>query len=77
MLIKGKDLTSRQAEMVKSAYVHRLTHENNYPAHNPCNATVKPITDEQWIKDHAFHFIKDGSRLMANRNHCEPVYMAD
>lgn len=33
------------------------------------------ITDDQWLLEHAFHFVKDGSRLMAN-NHAEPAYMA-
>jgi hypothetical protein len=33
--------------------------------------------DERWITTHAFYFVKDGSRLMANRRHAEPIYMAD
>lgn len=32
-------------------------------------------TDNEWIIEHAFNFIKDGSRLNGNYNHCVPVYM--
>ena len=35
------------------------------------------VSDEEWIKAHAFHFTKDGSRLMANKNFAEPAYLAD
>ncbi len=37
--------------------------------------TIPLQTDTEWVYGHAFHFIADGSRLMANRNHAEPVYM--
>ena len=33
-------------------------------------------TDAEWIAAHAFYFVKDGSRLAANRPRCEPAYMA-
>jgi phospholipase C len=29
-------------------------------------------TDQQWLEAHAFHFLKDGSRLM-ERRHAEPA----
>jgi len=77
MLVKGENLTLAQTQMVKNAFVHRLTIENGYPEKNPCNATCKAISDKQWIKEHAFHFIKDGSRLTFNHKHCEPSFMAD
>jgi hypothetical protein len=32
----------------------------------------KPLqTDEEWLKDSSFHFVKDGSRLISNRKYCE------
>jgi hypothetical protein len=34
-------------------------------------------TDAEWINAHSFHFTADGSRLMANRHHAEPVWMAE
>lgn len=35
------------------------------------------ITDAQWLADHAFHFVKDGSRLHGRRHHAEPAFMAE
>jgi hypothetical protein len=37
----------------------------------------KLTTDQEWLDAHAFHFTKDGKRLMANRRHAEPAFMAD
>lgn len=34
-------------------------------------------TDDEWIAQHAFHFVKDGSRLSSQQSSCEPAYMAD
>lgn len=39
--------------------------------------TVPLQTDNEWVKDHAFHFVADGSRLMQRRNACVPAYVAD
>jgi hypothetical protein len=75
MLIKGSQLTDKQRREVLAAYVHRNTIEH------PCNLTGGPTvptqTDQDWLNDHAFYFVKDGSRLAANRAHCEPAFMAD
>ncbi len=35
---------------------------------------VPLTTDSEWLKRYAFHFTKDGKRLMANHHHAEPVY---
>lgn len=35
------------------------------------------VTDAQWVDAHAFHFTKDGRRLMANRHFAEMSYAAD
>lgn len=74
MLIKGQNLTSRQKSIVLNAFIYRNTIENHS---RPDGIRQEPVTDEQWIQEHAFHFIKDGSRLMANIHFCEPHYMAD
>jgi hypothetical protein len=37
---------------------------------------VRVQTDEAWLADHAFHFTKDGRRLMIRR-HAEPVWKAN
>lgn len=73
MLIKGKDLNPTQRATVKAAYVHRHTVEHN-ASWSKDKATQ---TDKQWIDSHAFYFVKDGSRLAANRKYCIPVYMAE
>jgi hypothetical protein len=33
-------------------------------------------TDAEWIAAHAFHFTRDGTRLMQNQRHAEPAYLA-
>lgn len=79
MLIKGSKLSPAQRSLVLAAFPYRWTHENKRRAHTFYGGhvpTMEPVSDEQWLADHAFHFIKDGSRLMANRHHAEPAYMA-
>ena len=76
MLIRGDKLTRRQREIVLRAFTYRLTTENGYPERNPCGARVPAISDDEWLKERAFHFLKDGSRLMANRHRAEPHYLA-
>ena len=39
--------------------------------------TIRLQTDDEWLATHAFHFLKDGSRLMTNRHHAEPAFMAN
>lgn len=34
---------------------------------------VPLTTDAEWLATHAFYFVKDGSRLAANRRTCEVV----
>jgi hypothetical protein len=38
--------------------------------HHP---TVPLVTDEEWLAKHAFHFVKDGSRLKMNKKFAETV----
>lgn len=76
-LVKGENLSSAQVKQVKAVFVHRLTTENGYPQRNPCGATVPAISDEQWIKEHAFYIRSSDGRLADKPNHCEPVFMAE
>ena len=77
MLIKGEKLNQRQFEQVLNAYVHRFT------TGNPAAKRVHPKlgeptqTDQEWVNEHAFHFLADGSRLSWKHNHCEPAFVAD
>lgn len=32
------------------------------------------ISDDQWLRQHAFHFLADGSRLSHAQTHAETVY---
>ena len=81
MLIKGADLDYPQRQQVLNAFCYRWTTENPKRVQFWRDISSKPkiplISDAQWLKEHAFHFTKDGSRLMANRHHAEPVSMAD
>ncbi len=68
MLITGAQLTPRQQALVRAAFVHRHLAIGNgryYP------------TDQAWIVDHAFHFTKDGTRLMRNHKYAEPHDLAE
>jgi spore germination cell wall hydrolase CwlJ-like protein len=70
MLIKGEQLNDGQRKQVLAAYVMRNTVEHPFP---PSGGTTQ--TDQQWVEDHAFYFVKDGSRLMRSHHHCEPSYL--
>ena len=78
-LIKGSELNQRQTEQVLNAFIYRWTSGNNAREHVWANIVGKPtiplVSDNEWLKDHAFWFINDGSRL-AKRHHAEPVYMS-
>lgn len=81
MLIKGLNLNSEQRRQVLSAFIYRWTTDNPHRDFAWQNVQgqpqIDPISDEQWLADHAFHFVKDGSRLMVNRHYVEPAFMAD
>jgi len=81
MRIRGTDLTPRQREEVLRAFVHRWTKDNPQLreawAGRPGRPTGQLISDDEWIITHAFHFVKDGSRLTRNRRYAEPVYATD
>lgn len=82
MLIRGAELNPRQRALVLTAFSYRWTHEN--PRRQSVWSRVRagtprvPLqTDGQWLRDHAFHFVRDGSRLSARHHFCVPHYLAD
>lgn len=79
MLILGSELNGSQRNQVLGAFGYRWTLENKRRAtnwHGVSQPTIALQSDEQWLAEHAFYFVADGSRLMANRRHCEPSYIA-
>lgn len=83
MLIKGSKLNTAQRQIVLAAFPYRWTVENLQRAKAFLAAgklkgpTIEPETDQAWLDSHAFHFVKDGSRMVASRNFAEPAYLAD
>lgn len=83
MLIRGDKLNDHQRRYVLNAFIYRWTsdsphRERVYATAAICQRpTAAMVTDAQWLKAHAFHFTKDGTRLMANRSHAEPAFMAE
>lgn len=53
---------------IKAPIVNLQTSEgHNHP-------TIPLITDDEWLNQYAFHFVKDGSRLMYNKLYAEKLY---
>lgn len=80
MLIKGSQLNLGQRAMVLERFGYRWTVENEERARRWLRGgrfADELVSDNQWVADHAFYFIKDGSRLDARRVHAEPHYLAD
>jgi hypothetical protein len=83
MLVRGDKLSESARRQVLEAHGHRWTVENEERARRwHCAATIDPphaplVTDAEWLREHAFHVVRDGSRLMANRHHAEPACLAD
>ena len=66
-LVKGENLTPKQLNQVKSAFIYRfdaIGKDKYYP------------NEQAWIKAHAFYFSKNGNLSLKHR-HCVPVYMAN
>lgn len=77
MLIKGNELTPKQREEVLNAFIYRWTRDNKNPARAKTQARIPLVSDDEWLQDHAFHFVTNGSRLMYNRRYCVPAYEAE
>lgn len=77
-LIQGKCLSDRQADMVLNAYGYRWTKQNAARAKNWRGRhgapTIPLVSDEEWLREHAFRFTNDGKTLM--RGYAQPAYMA-
>ena len=50
---------------------YTFTRDQWHAYHTSRGAQV--VTDAEWLAVHAFHFTKDGSRLMVNRRYAESV----
>jgi len=80
-LVNGSKLLPATRAEVLRCFMYRWTFENERRAryshsvggHNP--PTMPLVTDEQWLREHAFYVRNDGA-LARNRHHCEPHYMA-
>jgi hypothetical protein len=72
MLIKGSELNDSQRKQVLAAFVHRNTVEHPFLK----AGGLRNYTDAQYIAEHAFYFVKDGSRLTFTHRYCEPHYLA-
>lgn len=75
MLVIGTNLKQSTKRAVLRAFIYRPTIENHYPSRNPCNATIPPVTDAEWLAQHAFYVTKNGD-LAGRPNYCEPAFMA-
>jgi hypothetical protein len=81
MLIRGDELTLHQRRLVTAAFSYRWTHENPnrksaWSAVNKEPPRIPLQTDAQWLREHAFYFVRDGSRLNCRQHFCVPHYMA-
>lgn len=81
-LIKGSDLNAAQRAEVLRAFVYRWTVENGHRANvwgrSGLTPPAMPLqSDDEWLAEHAFHFLNDGSRLAGNIRFAEPSYLAD
>lgn len=77
-LIRGENLTEAQRENVLAAYVYRNTHENLAArplvfTHGPMRTCRVFMTDDQWLREHAFHI----NAHDVPSGHAEPAYLAD
>ena len=82
-LVRGDKLNASQKREVLSAFGYRWTTQNEGRARNwyaagksePPRAPL--VSDEQWLREHAFHFNAKTGRLSLNRKRAEPVYLID
>jgi hypothetical protein len=83
MLVRGDQLSESARRQVLAVFGYRWTIENESRARAwRRDVSLDPpriplIPDEQWLREHAFHVVKDGSRLMRNRPHAEPACLAE
>lgn len=75
MLVNGNSLNFWQKQIVLAQYGYRWTSGNvnrtRFWAGIAGAPTIPLVSDSEWLAKHAFHFIKDGSRLARNRHYAE------
>jgi hypothetical protein len=79
MMIEGKDLTPLQRSEVLATFIYRWTADNHrreqawslVPEKN--RPTIALISDDEWLRTHAFYFVADGSRLSMRRRYAEKI----
>ncbi len=79
MLIRGDKLSAKVRQHVLAAFIYRWTVENpnrEFVWRKLAKPTMPLISDEQWLREHAFHVTKAG-QLDDRVHHAEPAYMAD
>jgi hypothetical protein len=81
MLVRGDMLSESARREVLSAFGYRWTVENagrskSWFAHGKAGLpTIPCVKDSEWLASHAFHVLRDGSRLARNRRFAEPAFM--
>jgi hypothetical protein len=78
-VIRGDKLPPHLKAEVLRKFIYRWTTGNTQldQAYRGIETPRIPmISDEQWLREHAFHVTKDG-RLSLRHHHAEPYYMAD
>ena len=81
--VNGSKLSDSARREVLSAFGYRWTAENEkrarqwYKTSKMEPPTAPLISDGEWLDQHAFHVVKDSTRLSARLCHAEPACMAD
>ncbi len=80
MIIRGDRLNAELRAEVLNAYGYRWTHENEARARNwhfiSARPTMALISDEQWLREHAFRVTVKG-HLDKRIRHAMPAFFAD
>ena len=80
-LIKGNNLNTIQQQQVLNSFIYRWTTGNIQCESVWHNITGKPTmqkqTDKEWLNNHSFWFLNNGSRLSQNKHYAEPAFLAD
>lgn len=79
-IVRGDKLPEHLKREVLNSFIYRWTTGNTRREDVWKKIKGQPriplISDEQWLREHAFHVMKDG-RLSLRHHHAEPHYMAD
>jgi len=80
ILVRGDQLKPETKQAVLQAFVYRWTYDNHRREQAwkgiEGQPTIPLISDDQWLREHAFYVNRDGS--LSNRHqHAEPHYFID